>query len=416
MATADGRGIPLDEYTKATPPGWKPHMQDYSLRLYLEKLRLWLRTTDIGTGDPAKVGPTVVGRLRGAAYRVVMKMRIPRQDGRILVGDEAIAALTENEIPENYAAGQPYLPGTPSGMDMLIQILTENYGALEHDTQALALEKFFGLYRGSGPLAEYCTAFRLRYEAAEEKAGLEINEVCKTHLFLTHAGLTQKFIDDIMLKVNGDRTQFQTIYNHVHRSGKQYQSHPDEYAGHMLYTEQEDDEDDYYNHIEYFTDFNGAWYIWDYDLEAAYYLDVAEEETQLFLADAWDYWDGVTNEEQYEEWANQCAESESASAYWGSSTQDALDWEDEDWEYCSDEEWSESEVSDAEANYFGRRRKGKGRRRKYGKGRRGKGRGRRSKGKGKGLYESPNASHYGRRRKGKGKGRRKGGKGKGKAF
>ena len=66
---ADGRGIPLDEYTKATPPGWKPHMQDYSLRLYLEKLRLWLRTTDIGTGDPAKVGPTVVGRLRGAAYR-----------------------------------------------------------------------------------------------------------------------------------------------------------------------------------------------------------------------------------------------------------------------------------------------------------------------------------------------------------
>ena len=88
-------------------------------------------------------------------------------------------------------------------MDMIIQILTENYGALEHDTQAPALEKFFGLYRGSAPLAEYCTAFRLRYEAAEEKAGLEINEVCKTHLFLTHACLTQKFIDDIMLKVNG---------------------------------------------------------------------------------------------------------------------------------------------------------------------------------------------------------------------
>ena len=157
----------------------------------------------------------------------------------------------------------------------------------------------------------------------------------------------------------------------------------------MLYTEQEDDEDDYFNNIEYFTDFNGSWYIWDYDLEAAYYIDVAEEETQLFLADAWDYWDGVTNEEQYEEWANQCAESESASAYWGSSTQDALDWEDEDWEYCSDEEGSESELSDAEASYFGRRRKGKGRRRKFGKGRRGKGKGRRFKGKGygKGLYE-----------------------------
>ena len=134
-----------------------------------------------------------------------MKMRVPRQDGRVLVGNEAIAALSENEIPENYQAGQPYVPGAPSDMDMIIQILQGIYGALEHDTQALALEKFFGLRRGSGPLAENCTAFRLRYEAAEEKARLEINGVCKTHLFLTHAGLTLKFIDDIMLKVNGDR-------------------------------------------------------------------------------------------------------------------------------------------------------------------------------------------------------------------
>ena len=133
---ADGRGIPLDEYTKATPPGWKPHMQDYSLRLYLEKLRLWLRTTDLGEGNYAKIGPTVVGRLRGAAYRVVMKMRVPRQNGQILVGDEAIAALAEPEIQENYQAGQPYVQGTPSGMDMLIQILQENYGALELESRA----------------------------------------------------------------------------------------------------------------------------------------------------------------------------------------------------------------------------------------------------------------------------------------
>ena len=91
MAQADGRGIPLGEYTKATPPGWKPHMSDYSLRPYLEKLRLWIRTTDLGQGDQSKIGPTVVGRLRGAAYRVVMKMRLPRQDGRVLVGDEAVA-------------------------------------------------------------------------------------------------------------------------------------------------------------------------------------------------------------------------------------------------------------------------------------------------------------------------------------
>ena len=94
MAQADGRGIPLDEYTKVTPPGWKPHMSDCSLRLYLENLRLWIRTTDIG--DNTKIGPTVVGRLRGAAYRQFMKMRFPRQDGRVLAGDEDVAALNEN--------------------------------------------------------------------------------------------------------------------------------------------------------------------------------------------------------------------------------------------------------------------------------------------------------------------------------
>ena len=47
---------------------------------------------------------------------------------------------------------------------------------------------------------------------------------------------------------------FQTIYNHVYRSGKQYQSHPDEYAGHMLLVEEYDDTDEDYSNIEYFTD------------------------------------------------------------------------------------------------------------------------------------------------------------------
>ena len=154
---------------------------------------------------------------------------------------------------------------------MIIQVLQEAYGEMEHDQQGLALDKFSTLYRGSSSLADYCSAFRVRYEQAEEKAGLQINEVAKSHLFLTHAGLTQKFIDDIMLKVNGDRNEFVQIYAHAQRSGKQYQTHPDEAHGHILFNEHlEEDEEEDFNHIEYFTDLNGAWYIWDYNLEAAY--------------------------------------------------------------------------------------------------------------------------------------------------
>ena len=94
------------------------------------------------------------------------------------------------------------------------------------------------MYRGSSSLADYCTAFLVRLETAAEKAGLLINNVGKTHLFLKHAGLTTKFIDDIYLKINGDREQFQEVYNIVQRTAKQHQNNPDEAFGHILLTEQ----------------------------------------------------------------------------------------------------------------------------------------------------------------------------------
>ena len=60
----DVRGLPLDEYSRSVPPGWKPHLNSYPLKDYNDKLKLWLRMTDIET---VQVGPTLVGRLKGAA-------------------------------------------------------------------------------------------------------------------------------------------------------------------------------------------------------------------------------------------------------------------------------------------------------------------------------------------------------------
>ena len=87
------RGLPLEEFSRNVPPGWKPHQFNYPLRLYLEKLRLWLRTTDLDSGA---VGPTVVGRLKGSAYRVAMKIRAHRQHGEVLTGVAAIIAPSQD--------------------------------------------------------------------------------------------------------------------------------------------------------------------------------------------------------------------------------------------------------------------------------------------------------------------------------
>ena len=68
-------GLPLDEYTKGCPPGWKENMKQYPFRLYLEKLRLWNRMTDC---DEVAKGATIVGRLKGKAYTSAMKLKITR--------------------------------------------------------------------------------------------------------------------------------------------------------------------------------------------------------------------------------------------------------------------------------------------------------------------------------------------------
>ena len=52
---SDMRGLALEDFTKSTPPGWAPHMSNYPLKLYKEKLHLWVNMTDV---DKAKQGPT----------------------------------------------------------------------------------------------------------------------------------------------------------------------------------------------------------------------------------------------------------------------------------------------------------------------------------------------------------------------
>ena len=107
------------------------------------------------------------------------------------------------------------------------------------------------------------------------------------------------------------------------------------------------------NKIEYFTDINGHWYIYDSNLDACYYLLVDDEEDQWYAEDAWYAWDGAYEAEDYDDPEFWCA------TYYG---------------------WSPDQIYE-ELWGKGRRGKGKGRRRQFGRGRRrgrGRGRGRRS--------------------------------------
>jgi hypothetical protein len=261
----DTRGLALDEYTKSCPPGWRPHMASYPLRTYVEKFELWMNMTDI---QHHQIGSTMVGRLKEAAYRLAMKARITLQDGTVLLGSNAVIFPGEPAIEADAHAGVVAVPRTSSGVETIFAILQAAYGDVEMDMQGLALDRFFELYRGSSSLSDYCTAFLVRLETAGAKAGLEVNDVCKTHLFMTHAGLTNKFIDDIYLKIDGDRTRFHEVYAIVQRTAKQHQQNPDEAHGHILLTQQqqidvyygnyhdedEEEDEDEYPQVEYFTD------------------------------------------------------------------------------------------------------------------------------------------------------------------
>ena len=86
-------GLPLNQFTQKTPPGWRPGVPRYPLRLYEQLLKLWWRQTDV---SEAQSGPLMAGRLRGTAFQLALKITQDRFDpdtGQIrqFTGDELLA-------------------------------------------------------------------------------------------------------------------------------------------------------------------------------------------------------------------------------------------------------------------------------------------------------------------------------------
>lgn len=84
LGSTGGGGIPLEEYRKDVPPGWDPaHAATYSLRVYMDRVRMWYRLWD---GPDESVGPMLAGRLRGRAQSIALQIRLPTPNGDIDVG------------------------------------------------------------------------------------------------------------------------------------------------------------------------------------------------------------------------------------------------------------------------------------------------------------------------------------------
>ncbi|CAE8710616.1 unnamed protein product, partial [Polarella glacialis] len=205
-----GGGLPLSEFNKVVPPGWRPGIPGYPIKLFFERLKLWYRVTD---NAEAQLGVLVAGRLQGAPQKIALRLRLPRPvaaGGGYDIGDEALIRLSQEQLidPATNTIAQEYIP---SGLQFLCQALRAIYGLQDQDRTTVALDSFYEFKRGHLGLAEFAQEFDHRYESAEDEAGLQINDTGKTYFFLRGSGLGDKVIEDIKLQMRGDMSRYQEI-------------------------------------------------------------------------------------------------------------------------------------------------------------------------------------------------------------
>ena len=217
-------GIPLEEFRKDVPPGWAPGLQQYPLRLYFQKLKLWYRLCDL---QDELVGPLIAGRLQGRAQRIALELRLPRPDGQVDVGDAALVRLSVDQVldpADNTTVIQAYIP---SGVQALCNALRSAFGESEEVMTTKSLESFFELRRTSTQdMQEYDAEWTLRYEEANQRADLEINNVAKTFLWLKQSGLNTKQQDDLRLQIQGDMSRFNDLMTLALRMSHRQKSEP----------------------------------------------------------------------------------------------------------------------------------------------------------------------------------------------
>ena len=132
-------GLPLDQYTKTCPPGWRLGVRNYPIKRYIDLLKLWYHLTDFTS---AQCGPAAAGRLIGRPFALVTEgMSVTKQDGAVLRGEVALAHGGE---PASQTAA-----ATPNALNALMAILRTKYGTEAQDQQSVDIDDFLDLKRGN---------------------------------------------------------------------------------------------------------------------------------------------------------------------------------------------------------------------------------------------------------------------------
>ena len=168
-------GIPLDEWRKDVPPGWKPGVENYPLRIYFAKLKLWYRCCEV---PDEVIGPLIAGRLQGRAQRIALELKLVRPDGSYDIGDAALVRLSVDEVVDPQDGVTIIQHHIPSGVQALCNALRDAFGDTDEAQTTRALELFFEHRRPNNQdLQEFAAEWEIRYEDARTKAGLERKEL-----------------------------------------------------------------------------------------------------------------------------------------------------------------------------------------------------------------------------------------------
>ena len=135
--------LPLEEFTRAIPPGWRPGLRRYPYQQYKENLKLWWRSRNVVENDIAAV--LVAARLQGLPRKRAMEFRVERLglngEMQVHVGDDALvlpAWRDDRQIPDDER-----LPPQDTGLLQFLRALGEEYDKDEFDVAGNSLDEFF---------------------------------------------------------------------------------------------------------------------------------------------------------------------------------------------------------------------------------------------------------------------------------
>ena len=176
---------------------------------------VWCRLTRL---DPEHIGAAIMSRLQGGAWHTATQLTIARNtfdaDGTMMTttfrGIDAVSLIKTEPILDDQ--GLQVVPAYPSGSKLLLDRLLSLHYLDAQDKSWVTLDQFFRFSRPSSmSFVDYVQEWDRLFEDAQLYGGLTISAVGKTWLFFSHAGLTDKELADLKLKVDGDLTRFEDM-------------------------------------------------------------------------------------------------------------------------------------------------------------------------------------------------------------